>query len=310
MKYVLLKEIRKNLSKISDNNYLVLKSDAYGFGLKQILKEIKKTSLYKFCVINIDDAICIRKKIINAKILLITPFNEEYIHLYKKYKIELSINKISDVNVVLKYNLKYQIAINSGMNRFGLKEINEDMITENLTGIYSHNATDDLNHIQNQIVYFNEIIKPKNIDIHFFASSHINLLYGNCRRIGESIYTNSLLIKSSIIHYVYIKKGEYVGYDYTYKASNNMLIGVLDIGYADGLVRNCNNFKVYSNGKYYSLIGKSCMNHCFVKIDSEKIKEVEIISENNPIENYSSHFNITKHEIFISYSLSTNNYIN
>lgn len=310
MKYVLLEKIKNNLEKINSNNYLVLKSDAYGFGLNRTLKIIKKTNLYKFCVINLSDAITIRKSIINSKILLITPFNKELLHYYKKYKIEVSINSIEDFDFIKDSNIKYQIALNTGMNRFGINEINKEMYTENLTGIYSHNATCDINHIQNQIDKFNKNINmTNNIDIHYFSSTHKNLSYGNCRRIGEAIYDNCLIVKAKIIHYNYVKKGEFIGYDYSYKAKEDILVGVLDIGYADGLVRNCNGFKVYARSGYYEMVGKSCMNNSFVLLNSLDIKEVDIISHNNDINNYLKYFNLTKHEVYISYSLSENVYI-
>ncbi len=310
IKEILIKTIKNNLSKINNNNYLVLKSNAYGFGLNEILKLIKKTNLYKFCVINISDAITIRNKIINSKILLITPFNYHLIHLYKKYDIEVSINKYSDFKCIKNTNIKYQIALNTGMNRYGLTDINNELITNNLVGIYSHNATNAIIHINNQINKFNKLlINKRDIDIHYFSSSLNNMNYGNCRRIGEAIYKDSLIITANVVHYNYVKCGEYVGYDYTYKADKDILVGVLDIGYADGLIRNCSGFKVYSRNNYYELIGKACMNNYFVLLDNEEVKEVEIISHNNKIENYTEYFNVSKHEVYISYSLSKNIYI-
>ncbi len=310
IKQVQLETIKYNLSKINNVHYLVLKSDAYGFGLNTIINIIKHTNLYKFCVININDAIVIRKKIKKAKILLITPFNYNCISIYKKYNIELSINTIEDFKYIKDKNIKYQLAINTGMNRYGLRSINKELITDNLVGMYSHNATNEITHIQNQIIKLSDLLNDKlNLDIHYFSSSHQNLKYGNCRRIGELIYNDSLIITANIVHYNYVEKGEYIGYDYSYVAAYDMLIGVLDIGYADGLVRNCNGFKVYSNGVYYELIGKSCMNNCFVLLNSKEVKSVEIISCNNKIENYENFFNVTKHEIYIAFSLSENNYI-
>lgn len=310
MKYVLLETIKYNLSKINNNNYLVLKSDAYGFGLKEILKLIKKTNIYKFCVINIEDAITIRKSIINSEILLITPFFVDLLHLYKKYKIQLSINNLEELKHLEHINIKYQLCVNTGMNRFGLKEINKELLTDNLVGIYSHNATNSINYIQKQIEILSDDVKGfENIDIHYFSSHHQNLQFGNCRRIGELIYENSLIIKANVIHYNNIKKGEYVGYDYTYKVKKDCVIGVLDIGYADGLIRNCSGFKVYANSKYYELVGMACMNHCFVLLENESVSQVDIISKNNKIENYEKFFNVTKHEIYISYSLSKSIYI-
>ncbi len=308
MKQIILSKIKENLNNINTNNYLVLKSNAYGFGLKEVIKLIKKTNLYKFCVINIEDAIMIRKKIINSKILLITPFNELDIDVYKKYNIELSIGTIEQLKLVKSNKLKYQIVYNSGMNRFGFKS--RIPIDNNCTGVYSHNATDDIINIQNQVALFETyVIDYYDLDIHFFSSKHQNLSFGNCRRIGQDIYKDSLLITANVISYQFVKKGEYVGYDYTYRVSKDSIIGILDIGYADGIVRENNGYTLYSNGKFYPLIAKSCMNHSFVLLDNEYVKSLEIISCNNSIEKYCEYFNISIHEVYISYSLSKNNYI-
>jgi alanine racemase len=98
-------------------------------------------------------------------------------------------------------------------------------------------------------------------------------------------------------------KGEYIGYDYSYKIKNDCYIGVIDIGYSDGLERLCEGFLVYINSKFYPLVGKSCMNHCFVLIDdsvSLKSKVIFIGKENN-ICNYLKYFNKIKHEVYLAY---------
>lgn len=310
MKLVLLNQIISNLNTIDDKDYLVLKSDAYGFGLSEILKLISKTNLSKFCVINLDDALLIRKYIKNARILLIVPLNRDFLSIYEDYNIELSVGSNDDFEVIKKLNIKYQIKINSGMNRFGLKKIKEEMLLNtNLTGIYSHNATNDYILIKNQLSYFSEIKYRENIDVHYFSSSVTTMNFGNCRRYGQKIYDNALVVKAKVIAYQFLEKGDFLGYDYSYCAEENQIIGVLDIGYADGLFRNCDGFMVSVDNGYAKLVAKSCMNHSFVLLPSENIKEVEIIGKKNTIEKYEKYFNLTKHEIYISYSLSTNHYI-
>ncbi len=310
MKLVLLNQIKSNLKSIDNKDYLVLKSDAYGFGLVEVLKLVSTTNLYKFCVINIDDAFLIRKYIENARILLIVPLNKDFLSIYERYNIEVSVGTINDFELIKNLHIKYQIKINSGMNRFGLKVIDERMLWHrNLVGIYSHNATNDCISISNQLSCFGKIKYCDNIDVHYFSSSLPTFNFGNCRRYGQKIYENALVVKANVIAYQFLKKGEFLGYDYSYCADEDQLIGVLDIGYADGLFRNCDGFVVSVENGYAKLVAKSCMNHSFVQLSSENIKQVEIIGQSNSIEKYEKFFNLTRHEVYISYSLCKNCYI-
>jgi alanine racemase len=196
------------------------------------------------------------------------------------------------------------------MNRFGVKveDFNSLYLNNNLTltGIYSHNATTDIIHINNQLLKFCEVINNKrDIDLHFQSSSTINFLfkYVNCKRIGVYIYENSFSVYGNIIQINHCLKGEYLGYDYSYQIKEDCHIGVIDIGYSDGLERLCEGFLVYINSRFYPLVGKSCMNHCFVLIDESvtlKSKVIFIGKENN-ICNYLFYFNKIKHEVYLAY---------
>jgi alanine racemase len=144
------------------------------------------------------------------------------------------------------------------------------------------------------------------IDIHFAASSLIDgkVHYQNCRRVGDILYHGALLISGKILKVNYINKGEYIGYDYSYQMKKNSYVGIIDIGYADGLERNCNGFSVCINNKYYYLIGKACMNSCFVLLNDEKVNvgsEVFFISCYNNILNYQQFFGKISHEIYLSF---------
>ena len=307
--------IESNLKKFRANDYLVLKSDAYGFGFKDVFNLAINNGFYKFCVIDIDEAINIKKNYPNARVLMLGCFDINLLEEYEKYDIELSINSIEDIFDLIAHQIRVQIKINSGMNRFGINP--EDLIKvieliKNskliLTGIYSHNATKDKLHIKSQIEAFYYAAKHiSNIDIHFSASSLLNesIDFTNCVRIGECVFQNALCVYGKIIKINYLKKGDYVGYDYSYKMRKDSYVGIIDIGYADGLERNCNGFLVYTSSRCYHLIGKACMNYCFVLID----KEVGVgdlfyfIGEKNDISNYQKFFGKINHEIYLRFNI-------
>lgn len=108
--------------------------------------------------------------------------------------------------------------------------------------------------------------------------------------VSESIRYNDLKVKtamklcSEIIEIKKLKKGDVVGYGATFKAEHDMLIGIVPIGYADGIT---NNMKYVSiSKKQYPMVGTICMDMCFIAI-SDKVKlhdKVEFFGENIRIE--------------------------
>jgi len=78
------------------------------------------------------------------------------------------------------------------------------------------------------------------------------------------MYTEIMQVKE-------IKKGEFVGYGAGYRAKEDEIIGILPVGYDDGIFRKSRGRDVLINNKKYKLIGDVGMGMCAVKIDS-KIK--------------------------------------
>ena len=67
------------------------------------------------------------------------------------------------------------------------------------------------------------------------------------------------------------ESGMSVSYGYTWTAKKNTTIGVLPIGYADGLLRRqAATLKVCVNGKLYPIRGRICMDQCMVDFGSAK----------------------------------------
>ena len=303
-------KIKENITKLDKNDYLVLKSNAYGFGFKKVFQIAHDLGMKKIALLDIKDGVYIKRKYPDVLVLLLGPIDYSILPLCEKYNIEVTITDISQIEYLSKFKLNVQIEINSGMNRFGIKveDFNSLYLNDNLTltGIYSHNATTDTIHINNQLLKFYEVINnKKDIDLHFQSSSTIDFLfkYVNSKRIGVFIYEDSFSVIGNIIQINHSLKGEYIGYDYSYQIKDDCYIGVIDIGYSDGLERLCEGFLVYINSKFYPLVGKSCMNHCFVLIDDGVTlnSKVIFIGKENNICNYLSYFNKIKHEVYLAY---------
>ena len=73
---------------------------------------------------------------------------------------------------------------------------------------------------------------------------------------------------SEIIQIKKIKKGEFVGYGDIYRANEDEIIGIMPVGYADGIFRNSRGRFVAINNKKYQIIGDVGMGMTAVKIDN------------------------------------------
>lgn len=77
----------------------------------------------------------------------------------------------------------------------------------------------------------------------------------------------SLSLYSNIIDIQKVKSGSYIGYDFNYKVSKESIIGVISIGYSDGLHPKDTNREVYINNKPYKIVGRVNSNMTLILID-------------------------------------------
>ncbi|GAA6974334.1 alanine racemase [Helicobacter pylori] len=89
-----------------------------------------------------------------------------------------------------------------------------------------------------------------------------------------TILKNVISLKARIVQIRSVKKGEFIGYGEHFYTNKETLVGVLALGYADGLMRALGNrIQVAINNQLAPLIGKVCMDQCFVKLNNIQAKE-------------------------------------
>ncbi|WP_120913555.1 alanine racemase [Helicobacter pylori] len=89
-----------------------------------------------------------------------------------------------------------------------------------------------------------------------------------------TILKNVISLKAQIVQIKSVKKGEFIGYGKHFYTNEETLVGVLALGYADGLIRALGNrIQVAINNQLAPLIGKVCMDQCFVKLNNIQAKE-------------------------------------
>ncbi len=127
-------------------------------------------------------------------------------------------------------------------------------------------------------------------------------------------FTNKMKLKSTfelhsqIIQIKNLKKGETVGYGGEYVASDDIMIGVVSIGYADGIIRKNTGRDVYINNRRYKIVGNICMDMLMVKIDNNVnlYDDVLILKDNNHIKEVSKYLETIPYEVICSISKRVN----
>ena len=254
----------------------------------------------------------------------------------KEYSLEASkLNK----------NLKVHIKLDTGMSRLGflcagsyfengIKNLVEACSLPNLSleGIFTHFSVsdefinDDEEYTRNQYKLFNDVIdtlvsKGITFKIRHCANSGVvinypeftmdmvrpGLLlygYGDNGKLGlkpcMSVYTRVSTIK-------YVDPGVAISYGRHYLTDSRQTIGVISMGYADGLFRSLSNKCEFDfNGHKVKQVGNICMDMCMINItgldDCDINSVIEIFGENNSLEELASKGGTIPYELMCSMS--------
>ena len=308
----------------------VVKANCYGHGLKAIEPMIKAGCNY-LAVATLDEALEVRALYPNIPVLCLGVVYKKDLNVCYENNITITVNskeyfsEIKDLNIPLKIHLK----LNTGMNRLGLKDVNDvndciKWIEESryqLEGIYTHIFNPNSEFYTNrQFEKFEKLCE--NIDlskvkiVHVAASDTLTKYpkpqYVNGVRLGIIMYgfNDILNLKSTFSLYSTIAQvnnittTEKVGYNGLYIPKQDEHIGVVQIGYADGIIRAYTGNNVFINDKEYQIVGNVCMDMLFVQTDEQikEYQEVVLLKDNNHIIDTANHLKTIPYEILCSIS--------
>ncbi|MFC4651741.1 alanine racemase [Lactococcus nasutitermitis] len=237
-----------------------------------------------------------------------------------------------------------QIAVDTGMARIGVQNIQE--LTDlyqyiqhsknlDLTGVYTHFASaDEKNsdqHFLKQKEQFISMMQQAQISQNYWhlANSpasvwHKDELPTDILRIGNALYgynmsdltdlPDGLILqpsftwKTRIISVRKLQPGMSVSYGATFIAQQEMWVGTLPIGYADGFRRSFQGGKVLVNGEFQEIIGRISMDQALIALP-EKVAlgtEVTIIGKEHEhqikLEDWAKKANMIGAEIILGIS--------
>ncbi len=278
----------------------VLKSNAYGHGLKQVASVLKERQFDYFIVDSFHEALKIWETT-HRKVLLIAPVHPDNYSQLKFKNLTLTIQDTFSLKRIaqIKKPVRIHLKINTGMSRQGIDTDEIPKILKilhqnkqiNLEGLCSHLAdadnTDNSFSLKQQDKFLSAIntikqngFNPKFIHLSATASAaKINHPHLNAIRLGIGLYgfnplkpsdkyfdklrqlKPALSFKSSIEKIRAISKNDCISYNCTYISDKKRNVAIIPVGYFEGLDRRLSNRGfVKYQNKFYPIIGQICMN--------------------------------------------------
>lgn len=304
----------------------VVKANAYGHGVKEIC-QILKNKVEFFAVANLTEALEIRAFDKESKILImgkcdnfiLASINNISVTIFYKTELQILLKSLKKIKNKIDVHLK----INTGMNRIGFSKledfafaIKEIQKTKkiNFEGVFTHFATlrNDINYFHAQQKKFDDFIKiiPSSIKPIIHGGGSYTCLHSNnydMIRCGIFLYgygTTKLKpvmsVHADLIHTGDILKNDFVGYSKSYKADKDMKIGVIAIGYDDGIPRNFIGQEVLFKKEKIKILSV-CMDMTIVQIpEKAKIKDNLIIF--NSASSWAKILNTNEHDVLVRFT--------
>jgi len=307
------------LKKLFNKHYLaiVLKSNAYGHGLKEIGMFLNKRKEVDYLVVDsIIEAKSLRDNGISKPIIILGYVPRAAIISLKKLgKIVFVINSKEQaeiLQVLVDFKLRVHIKVDTGMNRQGIAIEELEHVLKVLSfnkkikieGMLSHLADADGPSgltTQDQIrkwrialdLYRHYNRSDKGV-FHFAATAgtrYVSTAENNLVRVGIGFYgfdttqDKQLHVKpvlsfwAKIVNLKNVKKGEKIGYGLTYTATKDMKIAVVPCGYYEGIPRSLsNNGFMYYREYALPIVGIVSMNLAVLDV-GEVIEPLHIEDE-------------------------------
>ena len=334
----------RSLIKEDTSMMVMVKALAYGSGSYEIANVLQYQRVDYLGVAIADEGAELRNAGISLPILVMNPEYESF-DMIIRHRLEPEIYGFTNLHLFEQEVVRNQEAgypihlkIDTGMHRLGFLEEEIETLCHFLKNnrniivksVFSHlAATDEPRHDKfslKQISTFktitHRIVQALGYPVirHILNSSGIERFPGaqfEMVRLGIGIYgfspsnqkklRNVHSLKSTILQIKTVKARETIGYGRAGKADKNTIIGVVPVGYADGLDRKLGRGvgKFLINNKFAPIVGNICMDMCMVDltdIDALEGDEVVIFGDKYPMTELAKQLRTIPYEILTGIS--------
>lgn len=313
----------------------MVKANAYGHGVECIAKALPTVDALG--VASLEEGIRLREAGINQPIVLMEGvFYPDELYEAAKYRFTLVVHHLPHVEILEKVTMpepfSIWLKINTGMHRLGIDIAELDTVYQRLMniqsirkpiGLMTHFAEADSlesESTRKQIQLFNQatahLSGPRSLansaGIIAWPQAHADwvrpglMLYGASPFAGKTGLDHDLqpvmTLWSRLIAITPVKKGGRVGYGGTWIAPEDMVVGVVGVGYGDGYPQFAQSgTPVLVNGVECSIAGRVSMDMLTVDLrhyPQAKIGDPVILwGAGLPVERVARHSNTSAYEI-------------
>jgi len=291
----------------------VVKANAYGHGAVPVAKALESVGVDWFGVFTPEEGIALRQGGVSGNILVFCRFNRQFLPKAMEWNLTLNITSEDDLMDLKEFHTAtgsspaVHVKIDTGMTRLGLPveavssffTLLKETPNVQCEGIYSHFATadeGDPEYAKHQLEQFEEVLKiAEQIGLTF---EHVHLSNsGSVLNFPESSFTlvrvglllygafpsdevpKDLSIEpvmeftAPVVNLRKVKAGTLVSYGGVWSAPHDTVIGVVQVGFADGFPRSwyeegCISLK----GERYKIAGRVCMDQFTVDFFNANVK--------------------------------------
>lgn len=322
---------------------VMVKAFAYGSGSNEIANLLQYHQADYLGVAYVDEGVDLRNHNITLPVMVMNPSEDSFDQLLR-HNLEPEVYNFTILNALLKFlkgrQCKIHLKLDTGMHRLGFEASELDEVVRlvqanpNLTiaSIFSHLAgADETQHDAfsiTQATSFKQWADRISAVIGYKPLYHILNSPGILRlkqfqfdmvRLGIGLYGIDptqegfrelkpvATLKTIISQIKTVAKGETIGYGRRGVAVNEIKLGTLAIGYADGFNRAFSRGvgEVLVRGKRAPVVGNVCMDMTMVDltgIEAQEGDEVIIFGKDLPIQEVASRINTIAYEILTNTS--------
>ncbi len=277
----------------------VVKADAYGHGAVEVSRVLEAEGARWLAVSSVEEGVALRQAGLGARILVMAGFLPCEREALVEFNLTPAVHSLDDIATVDDYartvecEIPFHLKIDSGLTRLGTRAGAEEIAARladcrlaRLEGLMTHFASAaDYTSLQteHQAETFRGICHALGRPRWVHTSSTNAIAYGrrdawfNMVRPGHALYgyvspargeaprrlldvKPALTWKAKILAVKDVPEGALIGYGATFRAPRPMRIGVLALGYADGLPhRLSNKGRVLAGGKPAQILGMVSM---------------------------------------------------
>ncbi len=284
----------------------VLKSNAYGHGITLVAEALRGQDIPYIAVDGYFEALRIRE-VSRQPVLIMGAIRPENYARLRYAGFSFVVDNETSIRALGKTgkHIKVHLECNTGMNRYGAKQGDIVKLTTlilsyktlTIEGVMSHLADsdgDDPATVDIAAAAFDTCVEAvwaagANPTIFHLAQSAGSIKarskYANAFRLGVGLYgvnpfprrhelhqqlehlKPALRLVSTITNIIELEKGDRVSYNYTFTAPKRMKIGVLPLGYYEGIHRTLSNVGQVKIGTGFApIVGRVCMNHTMISL--------------------------------------------